>query len=91
MDPLEFEGQSGVLGAPAGWNQTEPIKCGGLPIARRVVEGMPAMQSYWKPSADELSCLVNGGHVRLTVYGTGHPPVWLDAERCDAFIERVPK
>lgn len=90
MNPLEFNGQTRVLNAPPGWNETEPIKCGMLPIADRTIEGMPAMQSYWKPEPHELAFLANGGHVRLTVYGQGHPPVWVDVDKCDALIERAP-
>lgn len=87
---LEFDGQTKVLNAPPGWNDHEPIKCGMLPIREVKLEGMPAMQSFWKPELDERVMLANGAHVCLTVYGTGHPPVWVGVERCPAVIERVP-
>lgn len=87
---LEFNGQTRVLNAPPGWNESEPIKCGMLPIRDTKNEGMPCMQSYWKPEPDELAMLAAGAHVRLTVYGHGHPPVWVDVEKCDALIERLP-
>lgn len=90
MIPLEFTSQSRVLNAPRGWNASEPIKCGMLPIRDATVEGIACMQSYWKPDANELAALNAGAHIRLTVYGTGHPPVWIDAEKCEAVSERLP-
>ena len=67
------------------------VHIGGRPATLTVVgDYMPAMQSYWKPEPDELAMLAAGAHVRLTVYGQGHPPVWVDVEKCDALIERAP-
>lgn len=90
MDPREFEGQTRVLNAPSGWNATEPIKCGMLPIRDTTAMGIPCMQSMWKPDADELQHIMNGGHIVLTVYGDGHPPVWLGVESVMADAERKP-
>jgi hypothetical protein len=41
--------------------------------------GDPAMQSMWRPDADELAALNAGGVVVLNVLGRGHPPVHLTA------------
>lgn len=90
MIVLEFNGQTRVLNAPSGWNESEPIKCGMLPIRDTTIEGIPAMQSFWKLAPHDLAALAGGAHVRLTVYGTGHPPVWVDIDKCDAAIERAP-
>jgi hypothetical protein len=89
---LEFDAQTRVLNAPPGWNKSQPILCGMLPIEDTNFDGIPAMCSYWKPTAEELAVLAAGGHIRLVVYGTQHPPVWVDAiKRGDVHIEREPK
>lgn len=71
MKPVEFEQQDILLGPPKG---SERGTCGALPI--QFVDG--TMQSYWKPSPEDLKTLNEGGHVRLCVHGNGHPPVWVD-------------
>lgn len=76
MSPVEFEGQSLLLGPPPGTPRGE---CGALPVL--IEEGGTFGRtycSYWKPSAEELAALVAGGHVRLRVRGNGHPPVSVD-------------
>lgn len=90
MEPREFEGQSRILNAPAGWNEREPIKCGMLPIRDTKVDGIPCMQSMWKPDADELKHILAGGHIVLTIYGRGHPPVWVGVESVTADADRKP-
>lgn len=82
MDPVQFEGQTVVLQPPAG---SPPGECGGLAIRRIFPETSVgcALQSYWRPTPEELAELNAGAHVRLTVHGTGHPPVWLDVERAE--------
>jgi hypothetical protein len=42
------------------------------------VGGYPAMQSLWRPDADQLAELNAGGVVVLNILGTSHPPVLLD-------------
>jgi hypothetical protein len=68
-----------VLGAPAGWNQQD-LPCGALPVTCTEVEGKPAMVSFWKPDADELEALRNGGAVALWIYGSVHPVVAMGVE-----------
>lgn len=78
MKAIEFEGQTILLGPPPGTPRGE---CGALPVIaypeRRV------LSSFWKPSPEELIMLNNGAHVRLDVYGGGHPPVALSVERAN--------
>ena len=40
----------------------------------------PTLNSYWKPTADELDVLNRGGFVVLQIRGQNHPPVNLEAE-----------
>ena len=39
-----------------------------------------AITSLWKPSEEELACLLAGGGVALTIYGSGHPVVSVGVE-----------
>lgn len=50
------------------------------PFTNTHVRGMPAMKTYWRPTEVELSNLLAGGHVVLTVFGTAHPPSKLTVE-----------
>lgn len=69
-----------VLGAPKGWDQKE-LPCGALPITRTVVNGVPAMVSYWRPDPEELAILNQGGFVMLHVIGEIHPPIAVGASK----------
>jgi hypothetical protein len=90
MEPVEFEGQTLVLRPPRNWNETQPVKCGGLPIQRTEIQGVPCLISHWKPSAEDLAALNAGGVVSLVVYGVQHPPVWLETAKVLADIDRKP-
>lgn len=80
MEPVQFAGQTKVLGAPEG---SPPGECAGLAVRMAFIDTSAGvcLQSFWKPSLEELAALNAGAHVRLTVHGLGHPPVWLDVER----------
>lgn len=68
-----------VLGAPPGWDQKE-LPCGALPVTQLLVEGKPAMVSFWKPDESDLAALAKGGMVTLWVYGASHPVVAVGVE-----------
>jgi hypothetical protein len=68
-----------VLGAPAGWDQKD-LPVDALPITRTEVNGVPAVASFWKPTAEELAALNAGGSVSLWVLGETMPPVSLEVE-----------
>jgi hypothetical protein len=55
----------------------------GLPVEFFVVDGVPMMQTLWKPSPEELRLLNEGGLVCLTIQGRRHPPVLLYAQSFD--------
>lgn len=63
-----------VLGAPKGWDQGA-LNCGALPVTDTVVEGLPAIVSFWKPDPEELQALLAGESVALYVIGQSMPPV----------------
>ncbi|MBL8355543.1 MAG: hypothetical protein JNM01_12000 [Delftia acidovorans] len=77
MRKTQHPTNNAVLGAPAGWNQGE-LPCGALPITRTEVDGVPAVVSYWTPSAQELAALNAGKPVALWVVGQTMPPVALE-------------
>lgn len=77
MEIIKIDGATRTLGESQGYI--------GLPLRDTLVnctvggEGTPAMQSAWRPSADEVAALLRGGVIVLTVLGTSHPPVMLEA------------
>jgi len=77
MRYIQHPSNNFVLGAPKGWDQKE-LPCGALPVTRTLVEGQPAMVSFWKPSPEDLAALNRGEFVALWVYGDGHPVVAVD-------------
>lgn len=78
MNPIQHPSNNAVLGAPAGWDQTE-LPVAALAITRTVVDGVPAVVSFWKPTAEDLALLNAGGSVALCVLGQSMPPVSLEA------------
>lgn len=79
MKHFQHKSNNGVLGAPQGWNQSE-TPCGALPVTKCLLDGKPAMKSYWRPSEEEIRALVDGHHITLLVLGTVHPPVAIGVE-----------
>lgn len=82
MKPIEFEHQTLLLGPPKDMQRG---LCGALPV--RITEG--TFLSFWKPSADDIEALKNGGHIRLCVWGGTHPPVWVDATPA-GYVKELP-
>lgn len=74
MDRTQHPSNNQVLGAPPGWNQND-LPCGALPITRTLIDDMPAMASFWRPTADELAAMNAGALVLVWVFGTVHPPI----------------
>lgn len=65
-----------VLAAPPGVSIDE---CRALPIRRaQFSDGAPCVQSFWKPTPEELALLNAGEPVIFTAWGTTHPPVILE-------------
>lgn len=77
MRKTQHPTNNAVLGAPAVWDQGG-LPCGALPITRTEVDGVPAVVSYWTPSAQELAALNAGKPVALWVVGQAMPPVALE-------------
>jgi hypothetical protein len=79
MESIEHPSNNAVLGAPVGWDQSA-LPCDVLPVTRTVVDGVPCIMSFWKPSAAELASLQAGASVALWVVGETMPPVSLTVD-----------
>lgn len=76
MHFVQHPSNNAVFGAPNGWDQAG-LPCGALPVTRTAIDGVPAIQSYWRPNAAELAALNAGNPVVLSIIGQGMPPVQL--------------
>lgn len=79
MESIEHPSNNAVLGAPAGWDQST-LSCDALAVTRTVLDGIPCVMSFWRPSAAELATLQAGGSVALWVVGETMPPISLTVE-----------
>jgi hypothetical protein len=79
MNRHQHPTNNAVLGAPKGWDQNE-LPCGALPITRTECDGVPAVVSYWMPTAEELASLNAGKPLALWVVGNTMPPVALTVD-----------
>ena len=78
MRPTQHSSNNDVLGAPPG---VSIDRCKALPITRVLFDsGMPAVWSYWEPSPEERAAIAAGAPVRLSCWGTVHPPVSLGVD-----------
>ncbi|WP_041742292.1 hypothetical protein [Collimonas fungivorans] len=76
MNFIQHPTNNAVFGAPVGWDQ-DVVPCSALPVTITELDGAPAVASFWKPTAEELHVLVDGGSVVLYVLGTCMQPVAL--------------
>jgi len=80
MNPLRHPKTNAELGKPADWNDERDGPCLGLPVVRsHDTDGMPCMDSYWRPTPVEMKALQDGGAVNLRVFSKVHPVVWVGA------------
>lgn len=80
MDKVQHPSNNKVLGAPAGWDQSD-VPCSALAVTEIAWGDGPAIVSFWKPTAQELADLNAGAYVALWVSGQGMPPVALSVEQ----------
>lgn len=69
-----------VLGAPAGWDQSQAT-CNALCVTDVDCNGTPAVVSYWQPTAEDIAAMQAGAYVQLWVVGTTMPPVAVEVGR----------
>lgn len=76
MRPTQHPTNNDVLQAPPGVSHEE---CQPLAITRVMYDnGMPAVWSFWMPSAAEKAAIAAGAPVRMSCWGRTHPPIALD-------------
>ncbi|MES2814516.1 MAG: hypothetical protein V4720_06440 [Pseudomonadota bacterium] len=73
MISLAIEGATRRIGKAQGYHGLCVRDCL-FPLAGHA-EGVPAMQTAWQPTPDELARLVAGAPLYLTLLGSAHPPV----------------
>lgn len=77
MDFFKHRNCNHSFGPPPGVSGDD---CGTLHVHSHNSPGYgPCHTSFWRPTANELATLNDGGSVALTVYGRGHPMVSLAA------------
>ena len=55
--------------------------CGDLPATRfRYADGVPAIETCWELSPEDLAEVNRTGKVYLRIFGTEHPPVYVDVK-----------
>lgn len=87
MKPVEFQGQTDILGPPKGWDNSGDItQVGYLPVQIFVDDGLPFYVSFWRPSEEDLAALNDGAHIRLSVISRTLPPVCVSIEK----VEEMP-
>lgn len=79
MRPTQHSSNNRVLGAPAGWDQQE-LPCSAIALTDAVVDGMPCVRTFWRPTAEELAELNAGVLVALSLIGRAMPPAALGVE-----------
>ncbi len=81
MNPVHHVSNNMLLGPPTGVSDDD---CLTLP-ATMLIDGTQVpphytIQSYWKPTHEELAKLNANGTVILSVIGQQHPMVWVHTE-----------
>jgi len=73
MIPLSPENTTRRIGKSQGYK--------GLSVADIQLDtGQAAMVTLWELTPNELAALASGGKVRLTILGSAHPPVLVEAQ-----------
>lgn len=80
MDPIVFDSANMRLLPPPSDPTVDPV------AAYRADN---QTITVWKPSAEELKAIADGGHVLLHVYGKLHPAVLLSVQKMNEVPERV--
>lgn len=88
MKPQTIANATRELGKPVDWDESKG-ECKPLAIRDETHDCGNVMVSEWKPSADELRQLNEGGSVLLYIVGKSHPPVHVDVQPCQAAMNKA--
>ena len=85
MNIMEIPGANINLAETQDEYLTLPARVGKITVAcdDGEVAEVPAFQSAWVPTPEELEALNNGEHIVLCVLGASHPPVMLNVSGVD--------
>lgn len=77
VKPVDFPYANITFGPPEGMTSDEcmPLRV----LKTRTADGKDILITCWQPTPEERERIAKGEPVWLTVYGRGHPPVWLEA------------
>lgn len=73
MPPVKTDHTNVMLGAPVDWDPSTHGECCGLPVHRDWANNR--WLSYWQPTEQDIANILAGVPIRLSVFGSGHPPV----------------
>lgn len=72
MNPVNVHLCNTIFAAPAGSEtEIEPLPV----LAERYADGSVSLTSFWVPTPEEITQIVNGQPIMLSVLDTKHPPV----------------
>lgn len=79
MKSFRHSSNNKVVRKPDGWDDRGGhLDLPAIDVTQGKLYGMDLFVTWWKPTHDELACLVRGGLVQLTCIG-GMPPVNVSA------------
>jgi hypothetical protein len=79
MNPKKHPSNNRTICPPSDWDDRGgKLQIPAMHATQGKIYGVDVFVSWWKPSEDELMCLLRGGSVQLTCLG-GQPPVNLSA------------
>lgn len=74
MIPVRTDTTNCILKGP-----TEDVQ--DLPVTRFTVNGtIPAVESCWALTPEELKQVIKSGNIYFSVYGNTHPPIYIGTE-----------
>jgi hypothetical protein len=75
MKPKRHPSNNRIVGAPANWDDRGgKLELPAIDVTQGKISGIDVFVSFWKPTEEELGCLLRGGQVQLTCIG-GQPAV----------------
>lgn len=74
MQSVKPDGANRNFQPPKSWNESEHGRCNDLAVRVGEYRGLVECTSAWKPTADELTQLLRGGVVELSIIGA-QPPI----------------
>jgi hypothetical protein len=77
MRPTQHPSNNRVLGAPAGWDQTE-APCSAIALTDLVYAGARSVATFWELSDEERAAIAAGAKVMLIVPGSTMMPAALE-------------